>query len=337
MAAWKQFGVALVAVLAVLLPGTGQPCRMVPDTTWGLTDRAERIVLGRVVRTWRVESIPEDFAPPSETEEDRLLREVIRSVASRDRVEVEVLEVWKGGPARTLTVVSDKHWDTLRDVLEREGRDHTLLLFLSPTGDDWRTTEVWSEKLLAPAHVAAWRDLVKEALALQAHPPVKEGALRDWNVLAALNPGTRKEGLEALFANVPLWDRDWSASFPVPKAHPLDSIAQRRIAGDFVAHPDLPTLPLLLLALHGHADTAVDRLSIQLIDEALARSDSDAVTLLEVQDAIDVLGHRLGMGGAETERCHMAIPGDEEDMPANTRCVRARWEHLRSLHAEQAR
>ncbi|WP_205525435.1 hypothetical protein [Pyxidicoccus trucidator] len=329
---------ALVAVLAVLMPGEGHPCPQIPDTVWGLTQRAERIVLGRVVRTWRVASIPEDFAPPLETEDARLLREAIRDTASRDRVEVEVLEVWKGAPAKTFTVVSMEYWDELRDSLARAGRDHRMLLFLSPLGDVWETTDVWSEVLMAGEDVAVLRDLVKEALRLQAHPPVNEGARLDWSVLATLTPATRSEGLNAIFAGEPLWDRDWSAPIQVPNPHPLNPVAQRRIATSFVARPGSSSLSQLLLALHGHPDVEVDRLSIQRLEEELVLADLDIneYLLLEAQDSIDLLSARLRLGGAGTERCRMDARQELEDLAAIAHCVRARWERIRALHAGHA-
>ncbi|MFP2912211.1 hypothetical protein ACLESD_45760 [Pyxidicoccus sp. 3LFB2] len=337
MAAWKQLGVALVAVLGVLMPGEARPCVFVRDTTWGLTGKAERIVLGRVVRTWSAASLPEDdFAPPSGTADTPSLPGSGREAAVPERVDVEVLEVWKGAPAERLTVVTTQYWDELGDVLERAGSDHRLLLFLSLREEAWQTTDAFSHELLAPEDVATWREMVTEAVALQAHPPVKAEARLDWNVLATVSPSTRTEALEDIFPDWSIWDRDWSAPIRLPTPHPLSPAAQQRIATHFVSRPRTPFLWQLLLALHGHADAEVDRLAIRQLEEELAREDIHKGLLLETQDAIDLLSFRLGVSGAGTERCRLQVDTDTEALAAAARCVRARWERIRALHAAQA-
>lgn len=157
-------------------------------------------------------------------------------------------------------------------------------------------------------------------------------------MLAALTPATRSEGLNAIFADGPFWERDWSAPVQAPNPHPLNPVAQRRIAASFVARPGSSSLSQLLLALHGHPDAEVDRLSIQRLEEELVRVDLDIneYLLLEAQDSIDLLSARLGVSGAGTERCRRDAPHEVEDLEAIARCVRTRWERIRALRAGQA-
>ncbi|MCY1017265.1 hypothetical protein [Pyxidicoccus sp. MSG2] len=325
---------ALVAVLAVLLPGAGHPCPIMPMTTWELTQQAEHIVLGRVVRSWRAKPTPWDVASPLETEDARILRERLRDLAPRDRVELEVREAWKGAPARTFTIVSDENWDDLLHAQERHGKDHTLLVFLSPEDDGWHTTGYESERVLANEDVAAWRERVKEALALQALASVHEQALVDWNVLAVSNLATRLDGLTSLFDQYPLWYSDRDHPLEIPHPHPLHSAAQRRIADSFIAHPGPPSMVwLMLLALDGQGHPDVDRVAAGLIDQQLANGGDDFLELQGAQDAMDLLSARLGASSPGTDRCrHHQL--EAMHLATLTACVRARWDHLRAMLPE---
>ncbi|NPC84436.1 hypothetical protein HPC49_40270 [Pyxidicoccus fallax] len=304
-----------------------------PLPTWNLTEQAERIVVGRVVRQWRVESTPWDGAPPSETENDRIIREALRELSSRERVDIEVLEVWKGAPAKTLTVIADPYWNLLGGALERYGKDHRLLLFLESSDEDWRTTGYLSDRRLEKTDVPAWRERVMSAVALQAFPPVNEAALVDWNALALLHPATRWDALDALYSSVLKGYRS-DPRFRAPRPNPLSPVAQRRFAESFLADPGPPrSVSGMLLALDGYAHPEVDRVAARLIEEALRYEGEgkDAFYILwEAQDAMDLMVSRLGASGPGTERC---VTGDKarEATPALTHCVHARWRQLRAL------
>ncbi|MFP2929235.1 hypothetical protein ACLESO_29335 [Pyxidicoccus sp. 3LG] len=333
----KQMLAMVLAVMAVVMPGAGHTCPEWPKTTWELAGDADLIVVGRIVRTWEVDSLPADIVPPSETEYERVMREALRDIAPRDRVDLEVREVWKGAPLEKLTLASDLGRDDLVRVSQAGGQGDVWLLFLDRYDDAlWRVTGIASYHRLEDGAVTAWRERVKRALELQAHPPVHDKARQDWNALALLHPATRWDGFLDLFDEARLWSRDDDETFVAPQPSPLGPVAQRRIAASFIEHPGEPSfLPAMLLVLAGHPSPEVDRIAIRLLEKRLAGGHR-AFPISWTQDAMDLLSVRLGVSGPGTERCSQNGLRDEE-AAAIVPCVRARWERIRALHQEQAR
>lgn len=327
----KQWLMAVVALLGVLIPGAGLACIEQPMTTWDLVREADLIVLGRVVRAWRLDSIPEDVVPPSETEEQRQTREMYQFLTLRDRVEFEVREVWKGASAKSLTVISDRNRDDLSDTKPGNAAEGTWqLLVLNQVDGGWRVTGLWSDRRIEEGEVPAWRERVKEAL----QSPVHEKARRDWNVLGILHPATRWDALSDLLEDLRPWSKDADVPLVAPAAPLVDAVARRRIASSFISRPDRAEhLSEMLLLLAGHADPEVDRIASTLMEKRLAAG-VRVFPLSFTQDALDLLSVRLGADGPGTERCAMGGLEDEEAATILP-CVRARWERIRALHAQQ--
>ncbi|QSQ20592.1 hypothetical protein JY651_35945 [Pyxidicoccus parkwayensis] len=338
MGRWQQWLVAAIAILAVLVPGAGRACPS-PPTTWNLVRDTQLIVLGRVVESWDVGPIPEDTVPPFETEDERLQRELIRELTPRQRARLEVREVWKGAAEKSLIVASNPTVDTLTSITDHGPEDSWHLLFLYKVDGVWQVFDAEADKRLEEHDVAAWRERVKEARTLQARDSGDAQARREWNALGLLHRATRGDALEEVHDRNMPWRESHEEPLSAPGTPLVSRVTQRRIASSVIADPYVQHsvwtsgLPGLLLLLNGYADPDLDRIAASLVDPRLG--DIRHYPLSATQDALDLLSVRFGVGGEPgTERCDLGELRDEEAEPI-VPCVRARWERIRALHAQQ--
>jgi hypothetical protein len=316
MATWKQLGAALVAVLAVLTPGEGHASPIPPQPLWNVTEKAELIVLARVARTYQLEPGQQEPGLP------------------RGRAELVVLDTWKGASEKTLTVV---HWeDLICPAPARFTEGDTAVVFLSKVSGVW-DVESLSYGLMTvegEADTAILREHVKEALALHARPPVSAEARLEWHLRAASHAVTRWAGLYPLLEDIL---NDFSRPIDQPRAHPLSPGEQQRIAASFLDDPGkVKGLSLVLLALVGHSNVDVDRVAAALLEEELKKPRDFYPSFYPswLQDSMDLLQARLRVAGSGTERCRPPDSIETEDQQQYGACLRARWQRIRTLHAD---
>lgn len=331
MASWRQLLGVAVAVLTLLLPAQGRASPIEPMTLWDVTEKAQLIILARVVRHYEVEPI--QLPPlPGETAEAHLLRRKRASRFPPHRAELEVLETWKGSPGGERLAVL--YYEGLFCPAPAElPVGETMAVFLTEQEGAWDVVGLSYGSLPVTKESAkVIRARVEEARELQARPPVHARSRLEWNVRAASHGTTRWDGLYPLFADALKPDGRNVTRVP-PCPHPLTREAQEHIAASFISDPGSRwSLPLVLMALEGHPSTAVDFAASVLLEALLEEPYGQD----EAQDALDLLQVRFGVTGPGTARCRV-VSGEDEDRERLSACVRARWERIRALWTEKPR
>ncbi|WP_164003047.1 hypothetical protein [Pyxidicoccus caerfyrddinensis] len=299
---------------ALLPPDVSEACLTTPPKTLWKLASAETIVLARV---------------PSDSEDRRV-------------VDLQVVERWKGTPGDTLRV-RQPPIDFGCAIPPSFPPGETVVAFLmGPVQDIWWGHDFGVFPVKTEDDIAAFRARLKEAIAAQASP--LEAPPREWSLLAASQPATRWHGLYHLFGpyNVRFPESLPAPRLPLPKQPLLTKEEQRRIAASFVASPGNPKeLGLVLMALQGYPDPAVDRAAVASMDAWLSTAPDSEAVLMPV--TLKVLASRLGISVPPPEPGKVIPPGELLELPYPRRrklfrqYARMQWKFVSTEYRKRAR
>lgn len=246
------FLLALGLALAATAPVRAYPIS--PQPLWKLVGEAELVVVAEV-------------------------REIRRIIVRQNRKEwgktvaiLRILESWKGNENGTIEVPYPDGLLCPAPPVYAEGE--TVLTFLKWTEDGWGGGKGWntvglSYGTLYPdrAELADFREMVRQAVALQAKQPVPEKALVAWLAEAAARPGTRWHGLYALVPRSDEVRSLYDHSGTVAWNRKLTPAHLDRIARGFIASPSVDvTLPMALAVLSDHRSQEVDEAAVSAME-----------------------------------------------------------------------
>ena len=254
----RQLLLSGLAALCFVFPRTAAAYPIPPETLWGLTEKADVVVLATVK-----EVKPRKAAGTDDWD-------------ASDRAVLVVKEIWKGPRAQELNkelnvdfgahimCPAPARFEPLLDVLT----------FLSRSADGKSLQVVGlSYGTLYPEvrDVPAFRRLVKDAVAIQASkdPMATAGRRVDWLVGAAEEPATRWHGVYELDSSADRLHAFYDTE-PRTTRQSLDDQQVERLRRAFVERPVLDgTLPMLLKLLGDRPSAEVDRTAVAAIDTIL--------------------------------------------------------------------
>lgn len=258
-----------VVLVVLFVPGPrAEAYPIPPETLWALTQEAEWVVWADVEK---VLALPEE-----ERERARVEDEDWESGAV---ARLRVREAWKGNARQGEQL--EVHWmETACPAPPRYEEGLAVVAFLARRGGKWRTVAM-SYGTRYPASnddANAYRravTLARDAQEKWTQERIVGGsgdldaARVDWQVRVSDHPATRWDGLYGL---VP--EGDSAHSFYDERVRTPASLtgAQRALlARGFVERPPLDrALPMMLMALRGHADAKVDLMAARAIETMLS-------------------------------------------------------------------
>lgn len=321
----KCFMLAVVLMLASLPRAEAFPIN--PRTLWELTEEAELAVwadVEEVVAMPRGESDDAENPNPFAGEIARLrVREVWKGSARPDeRVEVH----FNSGIVCPAPPRYEPGLAVVAFLKRYEGKWFTVALSYGtryPTSND--EADAYRRAVTRAAQAQAqWTQarVAGKAVSL-------EEARTDWQVLAASHPATRWDGLYAL---VPEADEHhaWYDARTSRRAS-LSHAQREQLAGGFVEHPPLDrALPMMLMALRGHASKAVDGAAASALETVLDGEEVPHWAGL----AFDLLRERLG----EKVKKRTRVDGDpllrgEQDAGSGPSPLIQEWKRFKERHS----
>ena len=313
--ALKPFALALsLQLVAAALPRDAAASPNLRTSPWNLVERADLIVLARVVRVEFDPTIDPSTSPPYSDEQVAIL---------------EVVEAWKGDPERTVTVHFEltapasydaglvilaflergesrvRRW---RDDVERQAVEdakyRSMVLQDFPeldasyeearvppqTDDAIRRFEAWAsgrwlESLTVEIveddteEVTAFRDIVQAAVRLQSAGPVDDAAKRDWLVSVAEKRSAREGALVELVKD---------------ELH-RDQLA--RLAASFVREPAIDLSDAFMLhMLSDYPDSGVDRTAAAVVEAMLRQQPIPSWSGIVMNETLQRYGARESDG-----------------------------------------
>ena len=323
----RPFPGPLLLVGAVLLAAPSVGAYPIPPVTlWQLTAEADLIVVARVDA---VESLPD-------SEE--------RDAFEGDVARLHVLEVWRGSIDSEVSVTFGKN--VICPAPPRYIPGETVLAFLesgasrlaslekdTPADDVRELTAQWTNRwftvglsygtLYPEAGDRPFlRDLVEDALALQAQSPLPESEQRAWHVRAAARRVTRWHGLYALDRRtdevLSFYDRK-----PMrPKIPTADE--RREVMRGFIQEPsDDHTVAMTLVFVGAQPEPEFDRAVLGQAERLLAEEDIP----YWLGDALARVAERYG---SRNGRRDLGLKDDWEE--PNARALRRAWGQARERY-----
>jgi hypothetical protein len=280
MTATIRAGVLLSGLLA--MPAGAYP--IAPVTLWELTDKAQLIVVAKVVRLHDGPTSVRSF----KAAQALVTRGRRDGSSAGSYARLHVLETLKGDPATTLDVETNDGM-----ICPAPGRfdlGERVLAFLRPDPDGTWEVVGLSYGTLYPddEELAIFRERIAAALALRQTSWVDSDVLA-WKVQTASRRATRWHGLYAIAA---LADRMHAFYDPSSKDRRagLSAEQRRQIAEGFIAEPSADsTVPMVAQVLVAYRDPRLDRALIGAVD-ALLDGKEDYV----MRDAIAAVIERAG-------------------------------------------
>ncbi|MCP3140835.1 hypothetical protein [Pyxidicoccus xibeiensis] len=310
----------LVLTLASLPRAEAFPIN--PQTLWELTAEAELVV-------WA--DVDEVVAAPR----DRSAEKKPRFTLDGEIARLHVREVWKGSARQDerLEVRFDSR--LVCPAPPRYEPGLAVVAFLRRHEGKWFTVALsyGTRYPTSRDEADAYRRVVTRAAQAQERTAGKAANLKaaqtDWQVLAASHPATRWDGLYAL---VPEADEHhaWFDS-RAPRGASLSPEQREQLARGFVEHPPLDrALPMMLMALRGHASKEVDGVAARALETVLDGEEVPHWAGL----AFNLLRERLG----EKVKARTRVDGDPllrgmQETGTGASPLIQEWKRLKERHS----